>query len=96
MLFEAAISASNIKHFNNVINFLLKIDNELIIELSNRGMTFRVLNDAKSAFVVVDLSIGNFFDNFILDSDEKHSCKIFGKVIQIYHFVFVRLCFCNL
>ena len=82
MLFSGKITLSNIKHFNNVVSFLLKVDNELIIELSGNGMTLRVLNDAKSAFVVVELGKTEFFDRYSLESDTVHSCKIFGKVLQ--------------
>jgi len=84
--FSAIIPRVNIKAFTNIFHFLLKIDCELIIEASSKGMWLRALNDAKSAFVVVELDINDFFSHYSVvnndgtSTDSVFSCKLFGKV----------------
>ena len=62
--FIACIPYINIKCFQNIINFLLKIDTEIIIEVTKTGMWLRSLNDAKSAFVCIELNPNEFFSVF--------------------------------
>lgn len=67
--FSASIPRVNIKAFTNIFNFLLKVDAEVIIEASAQGMWLRALNDAKSAFVVVELDVGEFFSSYSVTTD---------------------------
>jgi hypothetical protein len=84
--FSACVPRVNIKAFTNIFNFLLKVDAELIIEASSTGMWLRALTDAKSAFVVVELDVNEFFSSYSVSkesdssTDAVFSCKIFGKV----------------
>ena len=104
--FTACIQRQNLKSFSNILHFLLKVDAELIIEASPTGMWLRALNDAKSAFVVVELCVQEFFSSFRVSShgegsggDDTNddtasnvfSCKIFGKVGILFCLFFIDL-----
>lgn len=64
LLFNITIPHINIKCFQHIINFLLKVDSEIILEVTSTGMWLRSLNDAKSAFVCVELNPNAFFSQF--------------------------------
>lgn len=62
--FTAIIPAVNFKCFSSIVHMLLRVDAELVVEVSPRGMWLRALNDAKSAFAVVALDAHKFFSTF--------------------------------
>ncbi len=93
--FTACIPNANLKQFLFIIQFLLKVDGELIVEIIQENnpedgvMILRALNDAKSAFALVEIKSFPFFSHMTLVDDDRNNpnsslrftCKLFSKVI---------------
>ena len=74
------IGTENIKLLSAAIHLLQKVSKELIIETEGGILTFRSLNDPKSAFMTVEFG-NDFFDQFATGpGSEKFSCKVPIKV----------------
>lgn len=78
MKINAVISQQNIKPFSGVIHSLAKIGKELIFEINSEQISLQIMNDAKSAFALVEFSKSGFFDLLSIDSNENNafSCKL--------------------
>ncbi|KAJ1396761.1 Rad9/Ddc1, partial [Ochromonadaceae sp. CCMP2298] len=80
--FEVSVHADNVKAFSATLHLLQKVGKDLTIEVEASTFTLRALNDAKSAFVGVELS-DQFFDSFRLSNELKSfSCKLAVKTSQ--------------
>ena len=76
----ARIGNENIKLLSAALHLLAKVSKELIIETENKILTFRALNDPKSAFMTVEFDKG-FFDQLTTAvGADKFSCKVPIKV----------------
>lgn len=75
------LGTDNIKVLSAILNLLQKIGKELIIEFENGVMTFRSLNDPKSAFISVEFDRDYFEEFFTAENAENFSCKVTIKVI---------------
>ena len=74
------IGTENIKLLSAALHLLQKVSKELIIETEGGILTFRSLNDPKSAFMTVEFG-KDFFDQFATGpGSEKFSCKVPIKV----------------
>jgi hypothetical protein len=76
---SAKIANENIKCLSAVLHLLQKVGKELILETENGILTFRSLNDSKSAFVSVKFD-KTFFAHFMTAPADNFSCKVTIKV----------------
>ena len=80
----ARVGNDNVKLLSAALHLLQKVSKELIIETENSVLTFRSLNDPKSAFMTVEFD-KNFFDQFnTAEGADKFSCKVNIKVSYAY------------
>lgn len=76
----AKVGNHNIRHLSAALHLLQKVGKELIIETENGTLTFRSLNDSKSAFTSVEFD-KDFFEKFSTASGGvSFSCKVAIKV----------------
>ena len=64
--FRVQFSKQALKAVAAVLNFVSKVGKELIIQIDRNCLTFRTLNDAKSAFALITFenNDNDFFDEF--------------------------------
>ena len=91
ILLLVRIGTENIKLLSAALHLLQKVSKELIIETEGGILTFRSLNDPKSAFMTVEFG-EDFFDEFGTGtSSEKFSCKVPIKV-SLSKTLFIHQC----
>jgi len=64
-------SLHNVKSFSAVVHFIQKIGKEIIFELDKDSISLQALNDAKSAFAMIDFPEVGFFDHVKVNNTNK-------------------------
>lgn len=76
----ATVGNDNAKMLSSALHLLQKVGKELIIEAESGVLTFRSLNDPKSAFISVEFE-KDFFDKYTPSTGaDCFSCKVAIKV----------------
>eukprot|EP01041_Mallomonas_annulata_P001343 gene1343-2592_t len=79
---DGTISSPNcLKALSAVVHFIQKVGKEIIFEFDADSLSLQTLNDAKSAFAVIEFPKHGFFDKLALKStpNKSFACKIAVK-----------------